>query len=137
MISSVLSILSSYIQNSRSEICHNYTEGKYVGNVTMCPECEKYCPYWRLDKSCSLSKVAYVFDNYGTVVFSIVMSIWGRFSKNTLTNGNTRNAKYTIFDKSLYVIIVNFIDSCCISGAVDTKTSSNCLAMGLVKVRGR
>ena len=84
--------LSSYIQNSRSEICHNGTEGKYVGNVTMCPECEKYCPYWRLDKSCSLSKVAYVFDNYGTVVFSIVMSIWGRFSKNTLTNGNTRNA---------------------------------------------
>jgi len=59
-----------------SEICHNDTIGKYVGNVTMCPECEKYCPYWRLDKSCSLSKVAYVFDNYGTVVFSIVMSIW-------------------------------------------------------------
>ena len=48
----------------------------------MCPECDKYCPYWKLDKSCSVSKVAYLFDNYGTVVFSIVMSIWGEYLRN-------------------------------------------------------
>ena len=73
-------LLEYYFFTWRTEICDNTTtEGIYVGDVVMCPECDKYCPYWKLDKSCSVSKVAYLFDNYGTVVFSIVMSIWGEY----------------------------------------------------------
>ena len=61
----------------RQEVCNNETD-KYAGNYTMCPECEIYCPYWKLKKACMLSRVAYVFDNYATVFFSLLMSIWGK-----------------------------------------------------------
>jgi len=47
-----------------------------VGNYTMCPDCEVYCPYWKLKDSCSISYVAYGTDNYCSIIFSIMMSIW-------------------------------------------------------------
>ena len=75
----------NYTLSYRKEICDaepsgdgNSTDWEYVGNFTMCPECEIYCPYWKLKKSCTLSKVAYLFDNYATIAFSIMMSIWGQ-----------------------------------------------------------
>ena len=68
----------------RKEICERdnatiETTGKwnYTGDTIMCPECEIWCPYWKLKKSCNLSKVAYLFDNYATIAFSVAMSIWG------------------------------------------------------------
>ena len=63
----------------RKEICENTTTGEweYVGDTIMCPECQIWCPYWLLNKSCTLSKVAYLFDNYATIAFSVAMSIWG------------------------------------------------------------
>ena len=49
-----------------------------VGNITMCPNCEIRCPYWKLQQSCNLSYVAYVTDNSCTIAFSIIMSLWGK-----------------------------------------------------------
>ena len=51
-----------------------------TGNITMCPTCEVYCPYWKLSDSCNLSYVAYVADNYATIAFSVMMSFWGKLS---------------------------------------------------------
>ena len=51
-----------------------------TGNITMCPTCEVYCPYWKLKDSCNLSYVAYVADNYATIAFSVMMSFWGKLS---------------------------------------------------------
>ena len=49
-----------------------------MGNTTMCPQCDIYCPYWKLKDSCPLSKITYMFDNRATVFFAIFMSVWGK-----------------------------------------------------------
>lgn len=47
------------------------------GSVIMCPQCDRYCPFWKLKQSCTLSKVTYLFDNTATVLFAMFMSFWG------------------------------------------------------------
>uniref|UniRef100_F6YP84 Anoctamin n=1 Tax=Ciona intestinalis TaxID=7719 RepID=F6YP84_CIOIN len=47
-------------------------------NLTVCPVCET-CSFDPLKTSCTYSKISYVFDNTGTVVFAFVMSIWATF----------------------------------------------------------
>ena len=46
----------------------------------MCPNCEVFCPYWKLKESCTLSYVAYITDNSCTIAFSVMMSLWGKDS---------------------------------------------------------
>ena len=48
------------------------------GNITMCPICDKYCDFWKLSDSCFNSKIAYLFDNAATVLWSIFMTVWGK-----------------------------------------------------------
>ncbi|GFO33377.1 anoctamin, partial [Plakobranchus ocellatus] len=43
----------------------------------MCPLCDAQCPYWRLSEACTHVKVSRLFDNWGTLVFAIFMSLWG------------------------------------------------------------
>ncbi|XP_072002458.1 anoctamin-4 isoform X1 [Engystomops pustulosus] len=45
-------------------------------NVTMCPLCDKYCPYMRLSDSCVYAKVTHLFDNGATVFFAVFMAVW-------------------------------------------------------------
>ncbi|XP_059806917.1 anoctamin-7-like isoform X1 [Hypanus sabinus] len=51
------------------EICE---EGS---NYTMCPLC-KFCTSWKLSSICTTFKLGQLFDNGGTVFFSIFMSLW-------------------------------------------------------------
>ena len=60
-----------------SEICDSSESG--FGNITMCPICDNYCGYWKLSDSCFNSKIAYLFDNAATVIWSIFMTVWGKF----------------------------------------------------------
>lgn len=46
----------------------------------MCPQCDKYCDYWYLRTTCNISKLAHIFDNEMTIVFSIFMSVWGKLA---------------------------------------------------------
>ncbi|KAK2162685.1 hypothetical protein LSH36_93g01035 [Paralvinella palmiformis] len=52
------------------DICHQ------LKDVVMCPQCNVRCEYWKLKESCIYSKITYVFDNYATVVFAFMMTIW-------------------------------------------------------------
>ncbi|XP_041074849.1 anoctamin-9-like isoform X2 [Polyodon spathula] len=46
------------------------------GNSTiMCPLCDK-CPVWQLSETCTYAKVTHLFDNEGTVFFSMFMALW-------------------------------------------------------------
>ena len=45
----------------------------------MCPACTQNCPFWRLKDTCLISKVTYMFDNGGTVAYTIFMSLWGKY----------------------------------------------------------
>ncbi|XP_053669255.1 anoctamin-4 [Anopheles marshallii] len=45
-------------------------------STIMCPQCDKYCDYWYLNTTCTISKLAHIFDNEMTIVFSIFMSVW-------------------------------------------------------------
>nr|XP_033471023.1 anoctamin-6 [Epinephelus lanceolatus] len=46
------------------------------GKIIMCPQCDKDCDYWRLNNTCEASKKLCIFDNFGTLVFAVFMSIW-------------------------------------------------------------
>ncbi|TRZ01780.1 hypothetical protein DNTS_025603 [Danionella cerebrum] len=46
------------------------------GKIIMCPQCDKDCPYWRLNSTCESSKKLCIFDNFGTLVFAVFMSVW-------------------------------------------------------------
>ncbi|XP_034936380.1 anoctamin-5-like isoform X2 [Chelonus insularis] len=49
----------------------------WAENVIMCPQCDKYCDYWRLNETCIFTKVTLLFDNPATVFFAVFMSFWG------------------------------------------------------------
>uniref|UniRef100_A0A914DUI3 Anoctamin n=1 Tax=Acrobeloides nanus TaxID=290746 RepID=A0A914DUI3_9BILA len=42
----------------------------------MCPICDLYCDFTHLNSSCTYSKITYVFDNWATIFFAGLMSIW-------------------------------------------------------------
>ncbi|XP_056878530.1 anoctamin-6 [Takifugu flavidus] len=46
------------------------------GKIVMCPQCDRECNYWRLNSTCEASKKLCIFDNFGTLVFAVFMSIW-------------------------------------------------------------
>ena len=48
-------------------------------SLTMCPLCEK-CTAWRLHNICSYTRIAYLFDNPGTVFYAVFMSFWGKIT---------------------------------------------------------
>ncbi|XP_008307804.1 anoctamin-7 [Cynoglossus semilaevis] len=51
------------------EVCD--TSNDYI----MCPTCEG-CPYWNYSTICVTYKIGVLFDNGGTVFFSVFMSLW-------------------------------------------------------------
>ncbi|KAL3187247.1 hypothetical protein MRX96_025559 [Rhipicephalus microplus] len=46
------------------------------GNFTLCPSCMKLCPYDQLKNKCTIQRIVSIFDNSGTVGFSVFMSLW-------------------------------------------------------------
>uniref|UniRef100_A0A8C9YI00 Anoctamin n=1 Tax=Sander lucioperca TaxID=283035 RepID=A0A8C9YI00_SANLU len=46
------------------------------GKIVMCPQCDRECKYWTLDSTCEASKKLCIFDNFGTLVFAVFMSVW-------------------------------------------------------------
>ncbi|KAM7367087.1 hypothetical protein PAMP_015011 [Pampus punctatissimus] len=46
------------------------------GQIVMCPQCDRECKYWRLNSTCEASKKLCIFDNFGTLVFAVFMSVW-------------------------------------------------------------
>jgi anoctamin-4 len=47
-----------------------------IGNITLCPLCDKACSYQKLHDSCLFAQITYLFDNPATVFFAIFMSLW-------------------------------------------------------------
>ncbi|KAL1509670.1 hypothetical protein ABEB36_004376 [Hypothenemus hampei] len=45
-------------------------------DITMCPQCDKFCDYWKLNTSCAYSKIQHVIDNPAMIFFAVFMSIW-------------------------------------------------------------
>lgn len=58
-----------------NQICNNTDPNG--GYMLICPVCDVWCDFTRLSQSCFYSKIAYVFDNFGTVIFGALVSIWG------------------------------------------------------------
>ncbi|XP_041352260.1 anoctamin-1-like isoform X5 [Gigantopelta aegis] len=59
-----------YTNTATSELCA-------ADNITMCPLCDKQCPYWKLSEACTHSAASRIFDNGATVFFAVFMSLWG------------------------------------------------------------
>ncbi|KAM6895907.1 anoctamin-6 [Xenentodon cancila] len=45
------------------------------GQIVMCPQCD-LCNFWTLNSTCDTSKTLCIFDNFGTLVFAVFMSVW-------------------------------------------------------------
>ncbi|XP_058800910.1 anoctamin-4 isoform X2 [Phymastichus coffea] len=55
---------------------HEICDYRIAGNITLCPLCDKACPYTKLGDSCLFARLTYLFDNPSTVFFAIFMSFW-------------------------------------------------------------
>lgn len=55
-----------------TEICDEANERLFY----MCPQCDRFCSFYSLTSNCHYSRFAHLFDNEGTVFFSIFMSVW-------------------------------------------------------------
>uniref|UniRef100_A0A7N4P3N4 Anoctamin n=1 Tax=Sarcophilus harrisii TaxID=9305 RepID=A0A7N4P3N4_SARHA len=64
-LSGLLTMASAF----REEICSS------GGTFVMCPLCAT-CATWNISEICPMAKLGYLFDNPGTVFFSIFMSFW-------------------------------------------------------------
>lgn len=47
-------------------------------NITMCPQCDSSCDFWKLEETCIQAKVTYLFDNSFTIIFAVFMSFWSK-----------------------------------------------------------
>ena len=45
-------------------------------NKTMCPTCDLNCNYWDFGRTCTNIKFTYVFENYFTLAYAFIVSIW-------------------------------------------------------------
>lgn len=57
-----------------NQICND--ADKQGGAMLICPICNTYCDFTRLSQSCLYSKIAYIFDNFGAVLYGAVVAIW-------------------------------------------------------------
>uniref|UniRef100_F1KQN4 Anoctamin n=1 Tax=Ascaris suum TaxID=6253 RepID=F1KQN4_ASCSU len=55
-----------------NEICR---KDGIANDIIMCPTCDRWCDYTRLNSSCFYSKLSYIFDNISTVIFATLMSL--------------------------------------------------------------
>ncbi|XP_053412690.1 anoctamin-6 [Nycticebus coucang] len=54
------------------EVCNPDIGGKII----MCPQCDRLCPFWKLNITCESSKKLCIFDSFGTLVFAVFMGVW-------------------------------------------------------------
>jgi len=55
------------------EICNPSKDEKII----MCPQCDKFCPYYSMNKfTCLYARVTHIFDNNVTPFFAVFMSFW-------------------------------------------------------------
>ena len=47
-----------------------------MGDIVMCPICDKFCDFWHLRDACDMTRYRQYFDNESTVFFSMFMSVW-------------------------------------------------------------
>ncbi|CRL03590.1 CLUMA_CG016250, isoform A, partial [Clunio marinus] len=67
-----LASMNSDDNTPSKEMCNPYG----IGNITLCPLCDKACSYQKLHDSCFFAQLTYLFDNPATVFFAIFMSLW-------------------------------------------------------------
>ncbi|KAK2172730.1 hypothetical protein NP493_931g00039 [Ridgeia piscesae] len=51
----------------------------WSNNFTMCPKCDRRCPYWNYAAICNDVRASHMFDNGATVFFAVFISLWGTF----------------------------------------------------------
>ncbi|KAM4523509.1 anoctamin-6-like [Fundulus diaphanus] len=71
--------LSCFIYGYRTQETNTWSkevcDPEIGGKLVMCPQCD-LCHYWMLNSTCDTSKTLTIFDNFGSLVFAVFMSIW-------------------------------------------------------------
>lgn len=95
-----------------------------VGNITLCPLCDKACSYQLLNDSCLFSRITYLFDNPSTVFFAIFMSFWG----------NSENISF-LNRKLMWIDLFLYSDH--LSRTMEAQTICDNMGMGSAEYRQR
>lgn len=48
----------------------------WAEDTIMCPQCDRTCDFWRLNETCLITKVTYLFDNPAMIYYAAFMSVW-------------------------------------------------------------
>uniref|UniRef100_A0A5F5PZS3 Anoctamin n=1 Tax=Equus caballus TaxID=9796 RepID=A0A5F5PZS3_HORSE len=72
----VACFLYGYINQDNCTWSKEVCDPRIGGEIIMCPQCDKGCPFWRLNITCESSKKLCIFDSFGTLVFAVFMGIW-------------------------------------------------------------
>ena len=56
----------------------NFVCGNKSEDIMMCPLC-KECTSWHLNDICMATQLNRMFDNIFTVLFALIMNLWGIF----------------------------------------------------------
>jgi hypothetical protein len=72
----VLCFIYGIATSGDDEISQQVCDGP-AGNYEMCPLCDKGCDVWTLGEACTNLRVSHWFDNKSTILFAVVMALWG------------------------------------------------------------
>lgn len=50
--------------------------GDWADKTIMCPQCDRNCDFWKLNETCLLARLTYLFDNPAMVYFGVFMTVW-------------------------------------------------------------
>ena len=53
-----------------------YVDEMCAMDKVMCPSCDQTCNYWNFNQTCSNIKFTYIFENYFTLAYAFIVSIW-------------------------------------------------------------
>jgi len=74
LICFIYGMMASYHDQSVHEVCS--VAANTTSSILMCPLCSHGCQFYHLKSQCFYSKISRFFDNAGTVLFALFMSIW-------------------------------------------------------------
>ncbi|KAK1341240.1 hypothetical protein QTO34_017643 [Cnephaeus nilssonii] len=72
----VACFLYGYLNRNNCTWSKEVCDPNIGGTIVMCPQCDKLCPFWKLNITCESSQKLCIFDSFGTLVFAVFMGVW-------------------------------------------------------------
>ncbi|CAJ0585789.1 unnamed protein product, partial [Mesorhabditis spiculigera] len=58
-------------QSAIDEVCNDHT-------TILCPKCDNFCDFRKMDGNCFMAKVSYLFDQWGVLIVGVCITVWAQ-----------------------------------------------------------